>query len=159
VGFFSHSFHAEKRNAPSSAPVPIQSLSTPARSGFHNSPSSIEDGFARVYASQAESPVMSADISEDLYHPSSYQPPSLCRRISHSTDLQIAPEETIHLLESMDAECDTEGFVMIEKPDVSQSKAAICNCLFVLCYIVGHTCMLYLLVVLYPLLSSAWHFI
>ena len=71
---------------------------------------------------------MSGDISEELYHPSSYQPPSLCRRISYNTDLQLAPEESIHQVELMDAECETD--VRLEVTVYTLQKCVgLTNCL------------------------------
>lgn len=70
--------------------------------------SSIEDGYATIHASHAESPLSSDVLSEDLYHPSSYQPPSLCRRMSLVGDIEQTPEESVQEVGTLDTECEAD---------------------------------------------------
>ncbi|XP_062501439.1 serine/threonine-protein kinase ULK2-like isoform X2 [Corticium candelabrum] len=111
--FFSHPFLAEKRHVISSEPVPIQSaVDTPF--GVDSFP--IENEFANVHANHAESPLLSDATCEDLYHPSSYQPPSLCRGMGQTGDVELlAEEDSFQHDESLDAESDLDGYVMVQR--------------------------------------------
>ncbi|XP_065831216.1 serine/threonine-protein kinase ULK1-like isoform X2 [Oscarella lobularis] len=105
--FFTHSFIFDRKTAVSE-PVLIQRRVTSYVKGLRSpSCSPLDDDYANVSAPHAESSSSSSEkLSEELFHPSSYQPPSLCRALS--TDDLVEGDDT----EDEEDEED-DGFLMV----------------------------------------------